>query len=70
MLTVLIFIIILGLLVFVHEFGHFLVARRNGVMAEEFGFGFPPRICGLYKTKNGKRKIHRENLREKNAGSL
>jgi len=57
MFTVLIFIIILGLLVFVHELGHFLVARRNGVMAEEFGFGFPPRIFGLYKNKNGKRKI-------------
>jgi regulator of sigma E protease len=57
MFTVLIFIIILGLLVFVHELGHFLVARRNGVMAEEFGFGFPPRIFGLYKTKNGKRKL-------------
>jgi regulator of sigma E protease len=57
MFTVLIFIIILGLLVFVHELGHFLVARRNGVMAEEFGFGFPPRIFGLYKTKNGRRKL-------------
>jgi regulator of sigma E protease len=57
MFTVLIFIIILGILVFVHELGHFLVARRNGVMAEEFGFGFPPRVLGLYKAKNGKRKI-------------
>jgi len=57
MFTVIIFIIILGLLVFVHELGHFLVARRNGVMAEEFGFGFPPRIFGLYKKKNGKRKL-------------
>lgn len=57
MFTVLVFIIILGLLVFVHEFGHFLVARRNGVFAEEFGFGFPPRIFGLYKAKNGKRKL-------------
>lgn len=57
MFTVLVFIIILGFLVFVHEFGHFLVARRNGVFAEEFGFGFPPRIFGLYKTKNGKRKL-------------
>ncbi|MFA6193573.1 MAG: RIP metalloprotease RseP [Parcubacteria group bacterium] len=57
MFTVLIFIIILGLLVFVHELGHFLVARRNGVMAEEFGFGFPPRIFGLYKAKNGKRRM-------------
>ncbi|HSX08505.1 MAG TPA: M50 family metallopeptidase [Candidatus Saccharimonadales bacterium] len=30
-------------LVIVHELGHFWVARRNGVMAEEFGIGFPPR---------------------------
>ncbi len=30
-------------LVIVHEFGHFLVARRNGVDVEEFGIGFPPR---------------------------
>ena len=57
MITVIIFIVILGILIFVHELGHFLVARRNGVMAEEFGFGFPPRIFGLYKTKNGKRKL-------------
>jgi regulator of sigma E protease len=45
--AVLIFIIILGLLVFVHELGHFVVARRNGVKASEFGFGFPPRIVGF-----------------------
>ncbi len=49
LLTVLIFIIILGLLVFVHEAGHFLVARWNGIKAEEFGFGFPPRAFGFYK---------------------
>jgi regulator of sigma E protease len=47
MLTVIVFIIILGLLIFVHELGHFLVARRNGIRAEEFGFGFPPRIFGI-----------------------
>ena len=47
MITVIIFILILGLLVFVHEFGHFLIARRNGVAVEEFGFGFPPRIFGV-----------------------
>lgn len=57
MLTILIFLIILGLLVFVHELGHFLVARRNGVSAEEFGFGFPPRIFGVYKASSGKRRI-------------
>jgi len=41
-------LLILGLLLFiglvvVHEFGHFLAARRNGVEVEEFGIGFPPR---------------------------
>jgi regulator of sigma E protease len=44
-----VFLLILGLVLFVglvvvHELGHFIVARRNGVEAEEFGIGFPPRI--------------------------
>lgn len=47
MLTILAFIIILGLLVFVHELGHFLVAKRIGIRVEEFGFGFPPRLFGI-----------------------
>jgi len=47
MLTIIVFILILGVLIFVHELGHFLVARRNGIKAEEFGFGFPPRIFGV-----------------------
>lgn len=34
------------LLVIVHELGHFLVAKRNGVEVEEFGIGFPPRLFG------------------------
>ena len=45
--AILIFILILGMLIFVHELGHFVVARRNGVKAPEFGFGFPPRIVGF-----------------------
>ncbi len=50
-------LIILGLVLFVglvvvHEFGHFIVAKRNGVEAEEFGIGFPPRAKVLAK-KNG-----------------
>lgn len=49
MLTILIFALVLGILVFVHELGHFLVARMNGIKADEFGFGFPPRIFGLVK---------------------
>lgn len=44
MLTFIIFILVLGVLVVVHEFGHFWIARRNGVRVDEFGFGFPPRI--------------------------
>jgi regulator of sigma E protease len=36
--------LILGLLVFVHELGHFLAAKRAGVRVEEFAFGFPPRL--------------------------
>lgn len=47
MLTVLVFIIILGILVFVHEFGHFIVAKRNGIKVHEFGLGFPPRMIGV-----------------------
>ncbi len=49
MLTTLIFIIVLGILVFVHEFGHFIMAKRAGMKVEEFGFGFPPRLFGLKK---------------------
>ncbi len=47
MLTLLVFVLVLGVLIFVHELGHFLTARRHGVKAEEFGFGFPPRIFGF-----------------------
>jgi regulator of sigma E protease len=46
-LTIIVFVFILGLLVFVHELGHFVAARKNGVKVEEFGFGFPPRIFGI-----------------------
>jgi regulator of sigma E protease len=50
-------LLIVGLLLFVglvvlHEFGHFLAARRNGVEVEEFGIGFPPRAWKR-KTKKG-----------------
>lgn len=53
----LIFGIILGLLILVflvvvHELGHAIVARRNGVVVEEFGIGFPPKAAGK-KLKNG-----------------
>src|SRR3989344_9248708 len=49
MLTALIFIIVIGVLVLVHEFGHFIFARRAGMRVDEFGFGFPPRLWGIKK---------------------
>ena len=44
-------LIILVALVVIHELGHGIVARRNGVVVEEFGIGFPPRAWGK-KIKN------------------
>ncbi len=51
MITSFIFLLILGLLIIVHEFGHFIVAKRLGVRVEKFSFGFGKRI--LSKKKNG-----------------
>src|SRR6266581_4953519 len=52
-----IFLLVIGILLFiglvvVHEFGHFIAARRNGVEVEEFGIFFPPRLYRR-KTKAG-----------------
>lgn len=52
MVTFLIFIAVLGVLVLVHEWGHFVMARRAGMKVEEFGFGFPPRLFGIQKINN------------------
>lgn len=38
------FIVVLGVLVFVHELGHFVLAKLWGITVEEFGFGYPPRL--------------------------
>lgn len=40
------FLVVLTILVFVHEMGHFLVARRNGVRVEVFSIGFGPEVVG------------------------
>jgi regulator of sigma E protease len=45
------FILFIGLIL-IHEWGHFIVARRNGVEVEEFGLGLPPRARGK-KLKSG-----------------
>jgi len=43
-LTIVIFVAILFFLITCHELGHFLASRRAGIVVEEFGFGFPPRL--------------------------
>jgi regulator of sigma E protease len=48
-ITIVSFILILGVLVFFHELGHYVAARKNGIVVEEFGvFGFPPRLFKLF----------------------
>ena len=44
LLTIITFIIVLGILIIAHEFGHFIVAKKSGVKVEEFAIGFPPRL--------------------------
>ena len=39
-------IFVLGLLVFIHELGHFLAAKRMGIKVERFSLGFPPKMIG------------------------
>lgn len=51
-LGIIVGLFVLVLLVVVHELGHAVVARRNGVVVEEFGIGFPPRAWAK-KLKNG-----------------
>ena len=38
---------VLGALIFVHELGHFVAAKRFGIKVLEFGFGFPPKLFGI-----------------------
>ncbi|HEY66267.1 MAG TPA: site-2 protease family protein [Caldilineae bacterium] len=49
LITIASFFIVLSILVLVHEFGHFIVARRSGIVVEEFGLGYPPRLITLFK---------------------
>ena len=50
-LTLVVSILVFGVVVLVHEWGHFMAARRSGVHVDEFSIGFGPAIW--QKTKNG-----------------
>ena len=57
MTTFLIFIAVLAVLVLSHEFGHFIAARRSGMRVYEFGFGFAPRLFGVYRDPATKKLV-------------
>ena len=48
-ISILSFLLVIGILVIVHELGHFLTAKKFGVGVEEFAFGIPPRIVAWEK---------------------
>ena len=45
-MEILIFFAVLLVIILVHEFGHFIVAKKSGIRVDEFGFGFPPKLFG------------------------
>lgn len=73
-MSLLIFFVVLSILVLVHEFGHYWVAKKSGIWVEEFGLGLPPRAWGkkigntLYSINwlpfGGFVKLHGENSEE------
>lgn len=46
-LTIVVLAIVFGVLIFVHELGHFLVAKKSGVKVKQFALGFGPKIFGI-----------------------
>ncbi len=48
-MTLIYFLIVIGILVFVHEFGHFIMAKRAGVRVEKFSLGMGPKLFGYKK---------------------
>lgn len=42
-------LVVLGIIVLIHELGHFIAARKAGVLVEEFGLGMPPRFFGIQR---------------------
>jgi len=45
-MNILILLVVLAILILVHEFGHFIVAKKTGIRVDEFGLGFPPKLFG------------------------
>lgn len=48
-MSVIIFFLVLFVLILVHEWGHFIAAKKTGMRVDEFGIGFPPKLFGVKK---------------------
>ena len=53
MTTLIATIILLGVLIFIHELGHYLAARSIGVRVERFSVGYPPRLMTFTSVPDG-----------------
>lgn len=49
MITIILFIVIFGVVVIAHEFGHFLLAKANGIHVIEFAVGMGPTLCSFHR---------------------
>ena len=48
-MTLIIFLLILGLIIFIHEFGHFIFAKKAGIHVYEFSLGFGPKLFSFHR---------------------
>ena len=48
---ILIFLVVFGILVFVHEFGHFIVAKKSGILVREFSIGMGPKLFQVMRKR-------------------
>lgn len=59
-MSLIFFLLVLSVLVLIHEAGHYFTARLFGVKADEFGYGFPPRLIGFVKDRGRWKRIGRK----------
>ena len=48
-MKIIIAILIFGVLILFHELGHFLLAKKNGIIVDEFSLGMGPRLCSFVR---------------------
>ncbi|MEZ4104519.1 MAG: site-2 protease family protein [Candidatus Paceibacterota bacterium] len=48
-MSIILFLLVLFVLILVHEWGHFIMAKKTGMRVDEFGIGFPPKMFGIKK---------------------